>query len=1359
MRSICTINKKGVLYKDRMNQRIIVSLILLFSIIVFSQSIALSQQILITEIMYDLDGTDSPNEFVEIFNPSETDSLNMDGWTIRDRSSTDALIDSGFGLKIPPLSYGLIMEGDYSFETGIYNSIIPENTVLIKVDDSSIGNGLSASDSLFLQDSTGQIMEILGWEDWVQDGFTLERLRYHLGNNPSNWAQSLDSLGTPGSVNSVLPDTIDFAIFNLTLSPSVITNVATTTLLGQVVNDGLNTAEPEVKVYVDGAYYTNEFPGNIAELDTVEFELEIGPFESGYHTILVLLSTEGDINISNNQDSVVLGVRYEFRTFVLNEFIPQPISGLPEFVEIVNMNSDTVDLKNWRITDSNEGVNYGLGSISIAMDDYVVIAADSTLVDSVPNGVPYLIPDGGFPTLNNGGDEIRIFDPFNTLIDSLTYTSNWGISQGISLEKFFADDSSHLQVNWAPSTSPAGFTIGAPNAVTPATINGTLLSNDIFYSPAIPSELDEVTITIPILNSGTSIFSGIVQVFSNNVMINQSPVNSGNMGDSVLVDVSIGTFSSGFHELSLSLIVENDEDENDNAGLDTLKIRYPFGTLLINEFMSAPNNDQSEFVELIAFEDLEMIDWGISDNHLDPVQLEPFSVSNGDFILVLSDSNMIDLVDGDAHLTMPFNFPSLNNSADGIFLFDHTGSIIDSLHYDNDWPLTSERSTEKTRPSYTSNEPLNWSLADADVSMTPGAKNSVMILDVDGMILQDAITYLPTPPFPDSVVTILIPIVNAGIESFDGTYSIEMNDDEIGDGIIPIISMGDTVMIESEIVSPSSGVNAVTIILNISDDENPENDIGVFSLNVRYPFGSVLINEFLAAPNNDQSEFVELIAFQDLELIAWGISDNVLIPIQIDSFSVENGDFLVILSDSNMIDFVNDGAHITIPSNFPGLNNSADGIYLFDHTGSVIDSLNYDGDWPVTNDRSTEKKRPSYISNISGNWSFANADVSMTPGAQNSVMILDVDGMVLQDSITYLPVPPFPDSVVTLQIPIVNAGIELFDGTFSIEMNDDEIGEGIIPTISMGDTVIIESEIVSPSSGVHSISIILNIADDGNSENNIATFPLAVRYIFGSILINEFFSRPDSTESEFVEMIPQQNVNINDWTLMDLGGTKGVFPNLDLTAFTYCLVTGDSSFLDLIPVTSILILPQGGFPGLNNTSETIYILDHTESVIDSLQYNENWPLMDSRSTEKYRINDMSNEPKNWGISVGDIGKTPGFQNSLFFSDLPSKGSVEISPDPFSPDGDGIDDELTITFSLPYLEAVIRWEIVDMAGRVIAKPYYNYQVGQNGKLTWNGHRDNGKQARIGIYVMKISFQDAVSTQSWETVKTVVLAKPL
>ena len=1079
-----------------MKQQINLSAKLIFSIILFFQSIGFSQQVLITEIMYDLVGSDSPNEFVELYNPSETDTLDLEGWSIQDRSSIDALIDSGFGLKIPPLSYGLIMEGDYSIELGLYQSTIPENTILMKVDDSSIGNGLSASDSLFLLDSTGQIMETIGWEDWVQDGFSLERIRYHIENIPTNWSQSSDTLGTPGFTNSILPDSIDFAIIGLSISPEIISINESTTLTGTVINVGLTIGEPEILVYVNGEFFSNEFSGQISELDTVEFELEIGPFESGSQTILVSLSESGDSNLLNNEDSTTLGVRYEPRTFVLNEFYPQPASGTPEFVEIVNISSDTVNLKNWRITDSNNGANYGLAATLIPPLGFVVIASDSTFIDSIPNGVPYLVSSGGFATLNNSGDEIKIFDPFNTQIDSLSYLADWDYSQGISMEKYYVNDSSHLQINWSPSISPAGFTIGAPNSVTPAAFNGALLSENISFSPSIPSESDEVTIIIPVLNLGTSTFDGLIQILENETIIHQFSFTSGNMGDTVFVEAAIGTFNSGFHEFSLFLIVENDGDENDNTGFDTLKIRYPFGTLMLNEFMSAPNNDQSEFVECVAFQNLELKGWGLGDNHKEPIELASFFISSGDYFVILSDSNLMEFID-DAHISILSSFPSLNNSGDGIFLFDHTGSIIDSLIYDSNWPLSSERSTEK--------------------------------------------------------------------------------------------------------------------------------------------------------------------------------------------------------------------------------------------------------------------KRPSYISNQSENWEIAELEIGLTPGSQNSKMTLDVDGMILEDSIFYSPNPPFPDSVVTLTIPIINIGIEPFNGTFSIELNDDEIGDGTFEILAVGDTVWVKSMLIAPPSGIHEMTIILDISDDGNSENNIGLFSLAVRFPFGLVLMNEFFPLPDSTESEFVEIIPQQNVNINQWSLMDLGGSKGSFPNLNLTALSYCVITNDSSFI--VPDTSILILPSGGLPGLNNTSETLYLLDHTSSIIDSISYNENWSIMASRSMEKYRMNDFSNDLKNWGISVGDKGQTPGFQNSLFFASLPSQGTINISPDPFSPNGDGIDDELILTFSIPFNEAAIRWEVIDMAGRIIAKPYYNYYVGQNGRLKWDGKRESGKPARIGIYIMKISFQDGSSSRSWEMVKTVVLAKQL
>jgi len=39
-------------------------------------------QAVISEVMYDLAGTDSPNEFVEIFNTSSINAVDLTGWKI-----------------------------------------------------------------------------------------------------------------------------------------------------------------------------------------------------------------------------------------------------------------------------------------------------------------------------------------------------------------------------------------------------------------------------------------------------------------------------------------------------------------------------------------------------------------------------------------------------------------------------------------------------------------------------------------------------------------------------------------------------------------------------------------------------------------------------------------------------------------------------------------------------------------------------------------------------------------------------------------------------------------------------------------------------------------------------------------------------------------------------------------------------------------------------------------------------------------------------------------------------------------------------------------------------------------------------
>ena len=45
-------------------------------------------QITISEVMFDLDGADSPNEFVEIYNYSDDDIV-FQNWLIADKFSTD----------------------------------------------------------------------------------------------------------------------------------------------------------------------------------------------------------------------------------------------------------------------------------------------------------------------------------------------------------------------------------------------------------------------------------------------------------------------------------------------------------------------------------------------------------------------------------------------------------------------------------------------------------------------------------------------------------------------------------------------------------------------------------------------------------------------------------------------------------------------------------------------------------------------------------------------------------------------------------------------------------------------------------------------------------------------------------------------------------------------------------------------------------------------------------------------------------------------------------------------------------------------------------------------------------------------
>ena len=65
----------------------------------------------------------------------------------------------------------------------------------------------------------------------------------------------------------------------------------------------------------------------------------------------------------------------------------------------------------------------------------------------------------------------------------------------------------------------------------------------------------------------------------------------------------------------------------------------------------------------------------------------------------------------------------------------------------------------------------------------------------------------------------------------------------------------------------------------------------------------------------------------------------------------------------------------------------------------------------------------------------------------------------------------------------------------------------------------------------------------------------------------------------------------------------------------------------------------------------------------------------------------------------------------------------------------------------------------MTGRNIATPFWNVHFPQEGLLKWDGKREDGNDARIGIYIIKLTAKDPAIGKVREIVKTVVLAKQL
>ena len=185
------------------------------------------------------------------------------------------------------------------------------------------------------------------------------------------------------------------------------------------------------------------------------------------------------------------------------------------------------------------------------------------------------------------------------------------------------------------------------------------------------------------------------------------------------------------------------------------------------------------------------------------------------------------------------------------------------------------------------------------------------------------------------------------------------------------------------------------------------------------------------------------------------------------------------------------------------------------------------------------------------------------------------------------------------------------------------------------------------------------------------------------------------------------------------------------------------------------------FPSYNNDAGTAILSNVDDTIIDSFTYSESmqYPLLnyvDGVALERINPDAPTNDANNWHSAAESTGfGTPGYQNSQWVNPDLSEDEITIEPETFSPDNDGRDDVLNISYHFDKPGYNLKIIVYNQNGQVVRHLADNELSGTTGSISWDGVTDDNSKALVGIYIFYIrAFDTDGNVKSWK--KTGVLA---
>lgn len=450
--------------------------------------------VVFSEVFYDTPGTDSQEEWVELYNAGSS-AVNIGGWSITDNNGTGGTLVLPGSATIAAGSYFTIAKNQsgfqalYGYDADVYGSLPSLN---------------NTGDALILNDDSAQEMDAVAWEGGASGGL------------PAGWGSSTEpNAPTGNTIERSDPNTdsdtfSDWALAanngnpqtqaSANVPPIAVANGPYNGTAGQSVNfSSAGSNDPDGTIV---SYLWDFGDGNTSGSANPSHTYASA---ATYNVSLTVTDDGGATGVDNTTASISAPA---VPAVVISEvFYDTPgTDSQEEWVELFNNTTSPVNIGGWSISDDNGngGVLVLPGGTTIAAESYLTIASDQAGFSALYGYDADIY--GNIPSLNNTGDALVLRDAGAQDIDAVGWEggagsglpAGWGSSSdpnaptGNTIERIDPYTDSNLFSDWAIAANN-----GNPQTQAPA-------GGSILLAEGVLSNIGDSWTTVNLANSYNS---------------------------------------------------------------------------------------------------------------------------------------------------------------------------------------------------------------------------------------------------------------------------------------------------------------------------------------------------------------------------------------------------------------------------------------------------------------------------------------------------------------------------------------------------------------------------------------------------------------------------------------------------------------------------------------------------------------------------------------------------------------------------------------------------------------------------------------------------------------------------------------